>query len=102
MKTDEFTTQVLTLLYEVPPGRVTSYGRLAAQAGHPGRARRVGAIMRRLPEGSRLPWHRVLAASGKPAFPPDSGAWQRQLNLLEAEGHSISTAGKVSGDVWWP
>lgn len=102
MKTDDFKAQVLALLHDVPAGRITSYGRLAAQAGHPGRARMVGAMMRNLPKGTRLPWHRVVAANGKPAFPQGSAAWQRQLALLEAEGLSITVAGKINGDVWWP
>ncbi|MBB3169071.1 MGMT family protein [Simiduia aestuariiviva] len=86
MKTDDFTIRVYTLLHAIPAGRVTSYGGLAAMAGHAGRARMVGAILRRLPPGSHLPWHRVVTASGKPAFPAGSDAFNQQKGLLEAEG----------------
>ena len=66
----------------IPPGCVATYGTVAALAAVPRGARFVGTVLRDLPAGSRLPWHRVLPATGRPA--PHLAARQREL--LRAEG----------------
>jgi methylated-DNA-protein-cysteine methyltransferase-like protein len=70
----------------IPRGRVASYGEVAEAAGLPRRARLVGTALRRLPKGTRVPWHRVINAQGKPAFPPGSTGYREQRRRLEAEG----------------
>ncbi len=47
----------------MPPGRVTTYGDVAALAGRPRAARAVGNILARA-ERPGLPYHRVVAAGG--------------------------------------
>jgi methylated-DNA-[protein]-cysteine S-methyltransferase len=59
-----FAARVLRLLRRVPPGRVITYGDLAALAGRPGAARAVGNIMRNA-GAPGLPYHRVIAAGGR-------------------------------------
>ena len=54
---------MLTVVSRVPPGRVTTYGDVAAMAGRPGAARAVGNILARA-ERPGLPYHRVIAAGG--------------------------------------
>lgn len=73
-------------LAQIPPGRVISYGELARRAGMPNGARMVGRILSELPQGSGLPWHRVINAQGKLSFPVDSKAYNTQKNLLMHEG----------------
>lgn len=102
METAEFRQQILTLLREIPAGRITSYGRLARLAGHPGRARMVGSILRNLPPGGRLPWHRVVTAAGRPAFPAGSDAAKTQLQKLAREGVQANTSGRLPAAAWWP
>lgn len=80
---------------ELPPGRVASYGQVAALAGLPGRARLVGRALRETPDGLELPWHRVLTASGRLAFPPDSPAFKEQAARLAAEGVLMLKSGRV-------
>ena len=70
----------------IPSGCVATYGQVARLAGYPGYARQVGVVLKNLPEGSRLPWHRVLNARGMLSFPVGCEAYQRQRTLLEAEG----------------
>lgn len=70
----------------IPRGRVAAYGEVASRAGLPGRARLVGKVLRESPASARLPWHRVLRASGHLAFPSGSEAAAEQLRRLEAEG----------------
>jgi O-6-methylguanine DNA methyltransferase len=81
-----FTTRVIAILRQIPPGRVTTYGDIAALAGHPGAARAVGTIMR-LAKEPHLPYHRVIAAGGR------VGGYGANPHLkpalLRAEGHVI-------------
>lgn len=73
----------------IPVGRVATYGGIAHVAGLPRRARLVGTALKSLPRGRRLPWHRVLTASGKLAFPVGSDAYAKQTSLLKKEGVSL-------------
>lgn len=88
--------RLYTVLAAIPAGTVITYGQLAALAGYPRRARWVGQMLQRLPEGSRLPWHRVINAQGRSSFPPASPAYARQLQLLRAEGVVISPSGRIA------
>ena len=76
----------------IPAGRVATYGQVAELAGLPGGARQVGRALSGLPAGTRLPWQRVVRASGASALPGEAG--EQQLARLRAEGVPL-TAGKV-------
>lgn len=89
-------------LAAVPYGRVTSYGRLASLAGFSGRARWVGLQLGRLPEGSQLPWYRVVNSAGYSSLPPGSAGYARQLTLLSAEGVTFSEKGRIPSRFFWP
>jgi methylated-DNA-protein-cysteine methyltransferase-like protein len=73
----------------IPRGRVATYGQVAALAGMPRHARLVGRTLRDLPQGSRLPWHRVVNASLKISLRPGTGGHEQQRRRLEAEGVSF-------------
>jgi alkylated DNA nucleotide flippase Atl1 len=77
--TDEQVERVRALVASIPVGRVATYGDIAAAAGLSS-PRITGRIMRT--DSADLPWHRVIAASGRPA--PQLRT--RQLELLRAEG----------------
>ena len=77
---------ILAVVRTIPRGRVTTYGIVAARAGLPRRARLVGKVLGALPASSPLPWHRVVAAGGRIAFPAGSVARARQVSRLLAEG----------------
>lgn len=80
-------------IYEVvkliPKGRVMSYGGVARQAGIPRAPRLAGYALFALPEGSRVPWWRVVNAQGRisNASRPDAPDIQRVL--LRAEGVAV-------------
>jgi methylated-DNA-protein-cysteine methyltransferase-like protein len=88
----------------VPPGRVTTYGTVAALGGHPRAARHVGFAMAALKDTKKnreVPWQRVLgAAPGRRAKvtikDPVGAALQRAI--LEAEGVEIDARGRVDLD----
>jgi len=78
--------RLYSVLAQIPAGCVISYGELAAQAGLGRAARWVGRVLSQLPEGSALPWHRVLRADGTLAFAVGSVSRLEQTQRLRAEG----------------
>ena len=78
--------KIWQIVYQIPKGRVSSYGQVARLAGLPGYARYVGHVMKNLPAGTKLPWHRVANSQGKLSFPRNSREYQTQKRRLEAEG----------------
>jgi methylated-DNA-protein-cysteine methyltransferase-like protein len=79
---------------DIPPGFVANYGQIAEIAGIPRGARQVGYALRHSPAGMELPWHRVVQASGKSAFDPNSRVFRTQRDRLADEG-VIMQSGKV-------
>jgi methylated-DNA-protein-cysteine methyltransferase-like protein len=79
----------------IPSGKVVTYGNVARQAGMPGAARRVGMALRRLPVGTRIPWHRVINAQGRISLPEGSASQLTQRERLEAEGILFRINGSI-------
>lgn len=77
------------VLAQVPAGKVVSYGQLAELAGLGRAARWVGRTLSQLPEGSTLPWHRVLAAGGRLSLEAGSASGDEQRARLRDEGVSL-------------
>lgn len=86
MKT--FSDKAYDLLRRVPKGRVTTYKEIAHALGS--RAYRgVGQAMKRNPFAPEVPWHRVVAASGRiGGFQGKTSgtAIQKKLKMLKEEG----------------
>jgi len=61
----DFQLQVWRALLEVPPGEITTYGRLAEAVGRPGAARAVGGAVAANPVAYLIPCHRVVRTSGE-------------------------------------
>lgn len=83
----EFREKVELSMAQVPLGRVTTYGDIAALAGHPYAARIVGGMAHYgEPE---LPWHRLVNRFGGLAagYP---GGRKTQAEHLAAEGISCT------------
>ena len=77
--------RLLTVLAQVPRGRVVAFGDLARMAGYPGRARWVGQVLSKLPSTTTLPWHRVVNAQGNLTCPQAGLASER----LTKEGVTV-------------
>ncbi|MFB3763704.1 MAG: methylated-DNA--[protein]-cysteine S-methyltransferase [Methanotrichaceae archaeon] len=60
----EFQRKVLSIVRNIPPGVVMTYGDVAAMAGSPGAARAVGRVMASNPFAIVVPCHRVVAKQG--------------------------------------
>ena len=78
--------KILQAVAAIPKGYVCTYGKVAELAGLPRHARLVGNVLKKLPHGSKIPWHRVLNSQGKLSFPEDSEPWLAQKGRLESEG----------------
>lgn len=85
--TFSFEEQVVRTIRRLNPGEVASYGEIAEEAGFPGAARAVGAL---LAKSSGLPWWRIVRADGRLVAPNE----KEQARRLKAEGVRV-VAGKV-------
>ncbi len=88
--------RIYAVVRRVPRGRIASYGQVARLAGLPGRARQVGYAMYALPNGSDVPWHRVVNAAGAISRRRVPGAELSQRLLLEREGVRFGPGGRIS------
>jgi methylated-DNA-protein-cysteine methyltransferase-like protein len=91
------------VIQAVPYGKVATYGQVAKLAGLPGLARFVGVTLKQLPEGSKLPWHRVINSQGRISFPVKSDQYKVQVELLMSEGITFKNS-KISlqQNLWYP
>jgi methylated-DNA-[protein]-cysteine S-methyltransferase len=78
-----FQLRVWEALTRIPHGETASYGELAAELGHPGAARAVGAANGRNPIAIVVPCHRVIGASG--ALTGYAGGLECKRALLDLE-----------------
>jgi len=86
---------VWRIVARIPRGRVATYGQVAALAGLPGHARQVGYALAALPDGSAVPWQRVVNARGEVSARRDfDGAPRQRLRLVE-EGVVFGADGRI-------
>lgn len=90
-----FAPSVHRVVRRIPPGRVTSYGTVAALAGAPRAARGVGAVLNALTPDRDVPWWRVVNRAGVLTIPAELGLRALQRQLLEDEGVAFLPAGTV-------
>ncbi len=93
-----FQRRVYEALLEVPAGRVTTYGLLAARIGC-GSPRAVGQALGDNPFAPQVPCHRVIAGSlriGGFSHASAGAAVRRKLRLLRAEGVLFDAAGRLA------
>jgi methylated-DNA-protein-cysteine methyltransferase-like protein len=91
---DRWVQNVWQVVEGIPRGHVLTYGEVARLAGMSRAARRVSLAMRRAPRTRKLPWHRVVNAQGRIAFPTDSSGHRQQRERLEREG-VVFVKGKI-------
>jgi methylated-DNA-protein-cysteine methyltransferase-like protein len=96
-----FKALVEDLVSTIPPGKLMTYGQIAALCGHPLAARQVGGIAHF--GNPDLPWQRVVNKRGGLAsgFPGGKTGHKQQL---EAEGFYVTEDFKVDIEeyIWWP
>ena len=104
-KSESAYPRIYAVVTRIPRGRVATYGQVAAEAGLPHAPRVAGYALHNLPQGSAIPWHRVVAAGGRLALGKldPSGAVTQRLRL-EHEGVRFDGRGCVDMErhTWKP
>lgn len=108
MSQRNFYQQVYQVVQRIPPGKVTSYGRIAAMLGRPNAARAVGyalSALRDADSGARytsatVPWQRVINSQGRISIRHRDVTANKQAELLRAEGVTVSDTLHIDLDVY--
>lgn len=94
-----FTRKVIRIIKAIPPGKVLTYGRIAALAGKSNGARQVSRFLHSMSQKHDLPWHRVINASGRISLKPSNG-YELQKALLESEGVQFSLQSTIDLSIY--
>jgi methylated-DNA-protein-cysteine methyltransferase related protein len=98
MKRNLFSERVVKLALAIPPGRVTTYGRLSRKAGGGAMASQsITSILGKAEQrGMRgIPWHRIVYADGRVWM--DERCRKERLALYKKEGIKLDGNGKIVG-----
>ena len=98
--TDPFFEQVYRTVRCIPPGKVATYGQIAGILGRPRGARTVGWALHSIPEGSDVPWQRVINSRGLITLDAHGPGGAIQRALLEAEGIVFDEQGCIDLETW--
>jgi methylated-DNA-protein-cysteine methyltransferase-like protein len=90
-----FFAHVYTLVADIPPGKVMTYGQIAEALGNICSARYVGYAMHAAPKEMNLPCHRVINRLGEMAPGMIFGGEAEQARKLRAEGVVFKKNGRV-------
>ena len=90
-----FFHEVYALVAGIPPGKVMTYGQIAAYLGGLRSARYVGFAMASAPRERNLPCHRVINRLGEMAGGEIFGGKEQQRAMLEKEGAVFTADGRV-------
>ena len=94
---EDYVEQVLTIVEQIPRGRVTTYGLIAEAVGRGG-PRQVGNVMAQY--GGPVTWWRVVRADG--SLPESHGPEARQAYLEEGTPLRRSGSVDLARAVWVP
>jgi len=86
--------RIYAVVRRIPAGRVATYGQVASLAGLPRHARQVGYALHVLPEGTDVPWHRVINAKGE-ISPRATPGWDRLQHALLRRERVLGRDGRV-------
>jgi methylated-DNA-protein-cysteine methyltransferase-like protein len=93
MVLSELYQKIYRSIRRIPEGKVSTYGRIARLVGQC-TPRMVGYALHALPNGSEVPWQRVINSQGKISL-DTTGIGQLQRTILESEGIIFSSSGVV-------
>ena len=87
---DEFAYEVLSVVEEIPAGKVATYGQIAALIGREKNSRLVARVLSHAEYYGTYPCHRVVNHAGRTA-----PGWQEQAALLLSEGAVMKDSTQV-------
>ena len=82
--------QILSVVEEIPDGKVATYGQIARLVGRENNARLIGKVLSGSSSYGNYPCHRVVNHAGRLA-----PGWDEQALLLEREGVIVEKDGRV-------
>jgi len=80
-KMNLFTERAITIMKQIPAGKVMSYGQVAALAGSPRGARQIVRILHSMSRKHDIPWHRVINAKGEIGFKDERQLFEQKRRL---------------------
>ena len=99
-----FNALVWEIVQQIPPGYVSAYGQIASMIPPPSgvdplQYARLGAIwvgyaMHAVPEGSAVPWHRVINSQGQISL-PEVDTSNAETDVIIQDGKTIIIAGLI-------
>lgn len=87
---DGLVYEILSVVAEIPEGRVATYGQIARLIGREKNARLVGRVLSSADSYGQYPCHRVVNHAGRLA-----PGWREQGDLLAREGVLLKDGGYV-------
>ncbi len=97
-----FYEQVYKVVRCIPPGKVSSYGRIAAMLGRPNAARAVGYALSALRNPNQanytsatVPWQRVVNSQGRISIRHRQHTVNKQAEMLRSEGVTVDENGRI-------
>ncbi|MEB3767947.1 MGMT family protein [Acinetobacter sp. MD2] len=98
----ELYAYILTVVAQIPRGKVASYGQIAKMAGFPKHARLVGRVLKQIADDAQIPWHRVVDAKGHIRLTKQNqqGENLQQLKLID-EGVLVVNGKICLSDYQW-
>ena len=87
---DDLIYEILSVVDEIPKGKVATYGQIASLIGRDKQARLVGRVLSMAEYYGKYPCHRVVNHAGR--LVP---GWIEQKSLLESENVSFRNAQHV-------
>lgn len=87
---DRLIYEILSVVGEIPEGRVATYGQIARLIGRSKNARLVGRVLSNASCYGQYPCHRVVNHAGRLA-----PGWREQGDLLAREGVLLKDSGRV-------
>lgn len=101
-----FYEQVYAIVRQIPCGKVSSYGRLAAMLGRPRAARAVGYALNGLkdkrddPTYADVPWQRVVNSQGRISIINREHGGNEQAARLRDEGVVVNDKLQIDLDIY--
>lgn len=89
-----FTERALKIIKQIPPGKIMTYGQVAATAGSPRGARQVTRILHSMSAKHDLPWHRIVNVKGQIVLQNEEARFFQRKTLQE-EGVEVSKEGLI-------
>jgi alkylated DNA nucleotide flippase Atl1 len=96
LKTETFSERVLKAALAIPPGRVTTYGRLARACGAgPMASQSITSILAKASDAGvkHIPFHRIVYADGHVWINPEYRA--KRLALYKKEGITLDEKDRI-------